>query len=80
MTDKDASAPGEGRACEGSDSDRLRNLLVSSGLSPSEAARALGVEEKALLYWCQPNSKLLPPRWAIDMLSRLVGMKHKAKL
>jgi hypothetical protein len=63
----------------GSDSDRIRSLLVASGLSPSEGARALGVDEKTLLYWCQPNGKLLLPRWAIQMLSRLVAMRKKAQ-
>jgi len=51
---------------------------VASGLSPSEGARALGVDEKTLLYWCQPNGKILPPRWALQMLSRLVALKQKA--
>jgi hypothetical protein len=60
-------------------SDRLRNLLVASGLSAAEAARALSVDEKTLLYWCQPNGKLLPPSWAIEMMSRLVTMKRKAE-
>jgi hypothetical protein len=64
----------------GSDSDRLRALLVASGLSASEGARALSVDERTLLYWCQPNGKLLPPSWAIEMLGRLVAMKQKAKL
>jgi hypothetical protein len=31
-----------------------------------------------LLYWCQPNGKLVPPRWAIQMLSRLVTLRKKA--
>jgi hypothetical protein len=53
---------------------------VASGLTASEAARALGVDEKTLLYWCQSSSKLLPPHWAIEMLGRLVAMKKKAKL
>jgi hypothetical protein len=78
--DNSARATNAERAHEGSDSNRLRNLLVSSGLSSSEAARALSVEEKTLLYWCQPNGKLLPPRWAIDMLGRMVAMKRKSKL
>jgi hypothetical protein len=53
---------------------------MASGLSASEGARSLGVDEKTLLYWCQPNGKLLPPRSAIEMLGRLVAMKKKAKL
>jgi hypothetical protein len=73
-------SPPTPEAQEGSASDRLRALLVSSGLSLPEAARALSVDEKTLLYWCQPNGKLLPPRSAIEMLARLVGMKKKAKL
>jgi hypothetical protein len=79
MSKKDLSppAPGTDRA-QAPDSDRLRNLLVASGLSPSEGARALGVDEKTLLYWCQPNGKILPPRWALQMLSRLVALKQKA--
>jgi hypothetical protein len=79
IPEKDNSRPTPG-AQEGSASDRLRALLVSSGLSPSEAAQALSVDEKTLLYWCQPNGKLLPPHWAIQMLGRLVAMKQKAKL
>jgi hypothetical protein len=79
IPENDDSPPAP-EAEEGSASDRLRALLVSSGLSPSEAARALGVDEKTLLYWCQPNGKLLPPRSAIEMLGRLVGMKKKARL
>jgi hypothetical protein len=76
----DEEAAAAGRVHEGSESDRLRSLLVSSGLSPSEAARALSVDETTLLYWCQPNGKLMPPRWAIDMLGRMVAMKRKSKL
>ena len=76
----DEEAAAAGRVYEGSESDRLRSLLVSSGLSPSEAARALSVDETTLLYWCQPNGKLMPPRWAIDMLGRMVAMKRKSKL
>jgi len=79
MSDKDISAPTAEPHVQ-SDPDRLRSLLVSSGLSAAEAARALSVDEKTLLYWCQPNSKLLPPRWAIEMLGRLVAMKRKSKL
>ena len=63
----------------GSGSDQLQNLLVASGLSASEGARELGVDEKTLLYWCQPNGKLVPPRWAIRVLSRLVTMRKKAR-
>jgi hypothetical protein len=60
-------------------SDRLRDLIVASGLSPAEAAQARSVDEKTLLYWCQPNGKMLPPSWAVEMMSRLVAMKRKAK-
>jgi hypothetical protein len=67
------------RAYAESNSDRLRQLLVSSGLSPAEGARALNIDEKTLLYWCQPHSKLLPPRWAIEMLSRVAAMKRKVQ-
>ena len=61
------------------ESDRLRGLLVASGLTAYEGARALGVDEKTLLSWCQPNGKVLPPAWAIQMLGRLVAMRKKAR-
>jgi hypothetical protein len=76
-TDSSPAAPDDVHS--GSASDRIRNLLVASGLTASEGARALGVDEKMLLYWCRPNGKLVPPRWAIQMLSRLVTMRKKAQ-
>jgi hypothetical protein len=76
---KDSAATASDNVDLGSDSDRLRGLLVASGLSPSEGARALGVDERTFLYWCQPNGKLLPPRWAIQMLSRLVALRKNAQ-
>jgi hypothetical protein len=60
--------------------DRMRALLVASGLSPLEAARALNVDERTLLYWCQPRAKILPPQWAIEMLGRLVALRKKGGL
>jgi len=57
----------------------MQSLLVASGLSASEAARALGVDERTLFYWCQADGNLLPPRWAIQMLSRLVTLRKKAQ-
>jgi hypothetical protein len=77
--DKDSVPAASDHVHSGSDSDRIRGLLVASGLTASEGARALGVDEKTLLFWCQPNGKLLPPRWAIQMLSRLVAMRKKAQ-
>jgi hypothetical protein len=77
--DKDSSPAVTGLVHYGSDADRIRSLLVASGLTASEGARALGVDEKTLLYWCQPNGKLLPPRWAIQTLNRLVVMRKKAQ-
>jgi DNA-binding transcriptional regulator YiaG len=79
LVNKDSSPAAPDVAHAGADSDRIRSLLVASGLSAPEAARALGVDEKTLLYWCQSNGKLLPPRWAIQMLSRLVAMRKKAR-
>ena len=81
MPEKDVSSPRQEPTTPAeSDPDRLRKLLVSSGLSPAEAARALSIDEKTLLCWCRPNSKLVPPRWALEMLTRLVAMKKKATL
>jgi hypothetical protein len=75
---KDSSSAAPDPVHSASDSDRIRSLLIASGLSASEAARALDVDERMLLYWCQPNGKLVPPRWAIQMLSRLVTLRKKA--
>jgi hypothetical protein len=58
------------------DTDRLRALLLATGLSESQGARALGVEEKTLLSWCQPNGKFMPPSWAIQALSLLVARRR----
>jgi hypothetical protein len=79
---RDPSAPSDDQPPSQSESgpDRMRALLVASGLSPLEAARALDVDERTLLYWCQPGGKILPPQWAIEMLGRLIAMRKKGGL
>ena len=78
--DPSASSEDQPRLKSDSDPDRMRALLVASGLSPLEAARALDVDERTLLYWCQPRGKILPPQWAIEMLGRLVALRKKGGL
>ena len=58
--------------------ERVRALLVATGLSSAEAARALDVDERELLDWCQSDLNL-PPRWVLMSLQRLVKLRQRLK-
>src|ERR1700693_3060574 len=59
-------------------SERVRALLEATGLSSAEAARALDVDERKLLDWCQSDLNL-PPRWVLVSLQRLVKLRQRLK-
>jgi hypothetical protein len=61
-----------------SGSERVRALLEATGLSSAEAARALDVDERKLLDWCQSDLNL-PPRWVLVSLQRLVKLRQRLK-
>lgn len=58
--------------------ERVRALLEATGLSSAEAARALDVDERKLLDWCQSDLNV-PPRWVLMSLQRLVKLRQRLK-
>lgn len=58
-----------------SPADRVRELLLKTGLSQREAARELEVDDRTLRYWCAGKHE--PPRMAILALERLIDLQRK---
>lgn len=77
MSSRDSPPPTEPNQLL-SGSKRVRALLEATGLSSAEAARALDVDERKLLDWCQSDLNL-PPRWVLMSLQRLVKLRQRLK-
>jgi DNA-binding transcriptional regulator YiaG len=58
------------------DSDRLRELIDSAGLSQRGAARELGVNKRTMRYWCSGDQ--IPPTMTLRGLDPLV--RHRENL